>query len=270
MTNEELVAIGNAVLKNAGPPPAHKSFLRGPVVYVVEARGGKVHTVINDEFDELIQTLRDEGDTAVATTFAMFRENEVDIPSFNFHKALLLLDPENRNTEWLGHGPDGGLVRVRIGPKFPKYFVTPLRERPELLVRAARWFHEKWNIPEGAYRESMEDSLRTDGPVPRWYVMLDGETIIAGLGVIENDFHLRRDLTPNVCAVYVEEEYRKQGLAGQLLTHACNKYASMGIHTLYLATEHTSFYERYGWEFHCMEQEEDSDHMTRMYRKTTL
>lgn len=138
MTNEELVAIGNAVLKNAGPPPAHKSFLRGPVVYVVEARGGKVHTVINDEFDELIQTLRDEGDTAVATTFAMFRENEVDIPSFNFHKALLLLDPENRNTEWLGHGPDGGLVRVRIGPKFPKYFVTPLRERPELLVRAAR------------------------------------------------------------------------------------------------------------------------------------
>lgn len=269
MTHEELMAIGNGALKTAGDPPAHKSFLPGPVVYVVETKGGKVHTVINDEFDGLIDTLRAEGDTAIATTFAMFRENEVDIPSFAFTKALLLLDSANRETEWLLHGPEGQPMRVKIGPKFPKYFVTPLRERPELLDAAVRWFHEKWGIPEEAYRESMEASLRTDGPVPRWYVMLDGERIIAGLGVIENDFHLRRDLTPNVCAVYVEEEYRNQKLAGQLLNYACNEYAVMGIHTLYLATEHTSFYERHGWEFYCLAQEEDSEHMTRMYRKIT-
>lgn len=269
MTHEELMAVAVDVLKTAGDPPAHKSWLPGPVVYVVETRGGKLHTVINDDFEELIDTLRAEQDTAVLTTFAVFRENEFEIPSFNFHKALLLLDPENRNTEWIGHGPDGSTMRVKIGPKFPKYFTEPLRDRPELLNAAAHWFHEKWGIPEEAYRESMEESLRTDGPVPRWYVVLDGERIIGGVGVIENDFHLRRDLTPNVCALYVEEEYRKQGLARQLLNRACNEYASMGVHTLYLATEHTSFYERYGWEFYCMAQEEDSDHMTRMYRKIT-
>lgn len=270
MTNEELMAVAVEALKTAPEPPAHKSWLRGPEVYVVETKGGKVHTVINDEFKGLLDTLRAENDTAVTTLFAVLRENEFEIPSFNFHKALLLLDPANRDAEWITHCPDGQLRRVKIGPKFPKYFVTPLRERPDLLDRAVCWFHEKWGIPEEAYRESMEDSLRTDGPVPRWYVMLDGEHIIGGLGVIENDFHLRRDLAPNVCAVYVEEEYRKQGLAGQLLTYACNEYAIMGIHTLYLATEHTSFYERCGWEFHCMAQEEDRDHMTRMYRKNTL
>lgn len=269
MTHEELMSLANEALKAAPEPPAHKSFLPGPVVYVVETKGGKVHTVINDEFDGLIDTLRSEGDTAVTTLFAMFQENEFEIPSFAFHKALLQLDPENRNAEWLAHGPDGGLVRIKIGPKFPKYFVTPLGERPELLDAAVRWFHEKWGIPEEAYRESMEESLRTDGPIPRWYVILDGERIIGGLGVIENDFHLRRDLTPNVCAVYVEEEYRKQGLAGRLLNYACNEYVAMGIHTLYLATEHTSFYERCGWEFHCMAQEENGGHMTRMYRKIT-
>ena len=38
-----------------------------------------------------------------------------------------------------------------------------------------------------------------------------------GAGVIENDFHDRKDLTPNVCAVYVEEHCRCQGIAGKLL-----------------------------------------------------
>lgn len=46
---------------------------------------------------------------------------------------------------------------------------------------------------------------------------LDGEQIIGGMGVIKNDFHDKKDLTPNVCAVYTEESYRKQGIAGVLL-----------------------------------------------------
>ena len=153
--------------------------------------------------------------------------------------------------------------------RHPNYDMLSLKEYPGLLDKMVSWFHEKWGIPEEAYRESMEDCLNTDSPVPRWYVVMDGETIIGGLGVIENDFHLRRDLTPNVCAVYVEEFCRRQGIAGWMLTRVCNEYQSMGIDTLYLATEHTSFYERYGWEFYCLAQEEDSDHMTRMYRKTT-
>lgn len=41
-----------------------------------------------------------------------------------------------------------------------------------------------------------------------WYLCLDGEKIVAGMGVIENDFHNRKDLTPNVCAVYTGKEYR--------------------------------------------------------------
>lgn len=48
-----------------------------------------------------------------------------------------------------------------------------------------------------------------------WYLCLDNERIVGGLGVIENDFHNRKDLTPNVCAVYTEQKYRCQGIAGQ-------------------------------------------------------
>ena len=41
------------------------------------------------------------------------------------------------------------------------------------------------------------------------------------MGVIENDFHDRKDLAPNVCAVYVEQEYRRRGIAGKLLNDVC-------------------------------------------------
>ena len=140
-----------------------------------------------------------------------------------------------------------------------------LRERPDLLDRAAAWFHEKWGVPLEAYRESMERCLRREFPVPQWYLAMNGEKILGGLGVIENDFHDRKDLAPNVCAVYTEEACRRRGVAGALLNHACADMAAMGVSTLYLLTDHTSFYERYGWEFFCMVRGDGEERPSRMY-----
>lgn len=85
--------------------------------------------------------------------------------------------------------------------------------------------------------------------------------------MIENDFHDRKDLTPNVCAVYIyiEQKYRCQGIAGRLLDIVVKDMKSKGITPIYLITDHTSFYERYGWEFLCMVQGDNEPDMTRMY-----
>lgn len=146
-----------------------------------------------------------------------------------------------------------------------EYNICKIQEHPELAQKAAAWFHEKWGIPEAAYRESMADCLKASGPVPQWFVAVDGERIIGGLGLIENDFHDRKDLTPNVCAVFVEPEYRGQGIAGQLLNMVCREMNKLGVDTLYLLTDHDSFYERYGWEFFCMAQGDGEDQPSRMY-----
>ena len=145
------------------------------------------------------------------------------------------------------------------------YEILRLREHHGLLEQAAEWFHAKWGIPLEAYRESMEQCIKNEGPVPQWYMAMDGDAILGGLGVIENDFHDRKDLTPNVCAVYVEQAYRCQGIAGALLNHVCEDMAGMGVDTLYLLTDHTSFYERYGWQFLCMAQGDGEDEPSRMY-----
>lgn len=139
-----------------------------------------------------------------------------------------------------------------------------LRERPQLKNYASEWFHSKWYVPKQAYLECMEAYINSETEYG-WYLCMDGEKIVGGLGVIENDFHDRKDLTPNICAVYTEEEYRCIGIAGHLLNMAVEDLRAKGISPVYLITDHTSFYERYGWEFLCMVQGDGEPHMTRMY-----
>ena len=144
------------------------------------------------------------------------------------------------------------------------YQYITLREKPEYKQTAAAWFNSKWGVPTEAYLECMDAYLAGETELG-WYLCLDGEKIIGGMGVIENDFHDRKDLTPNVCAVYTEEDYRKQGIAGKLLNLTVEDLRAKGISPAYLVTDHTGFYERYGWEFLCMVQGDGEPDMTRMY-----
>lgn len=141
--------------------------------------------------------------------------------------------------------------------------IVKLSDRPGLLDAAAEWFASKWRVPVEAYRESIRQSF--SAAVPSWYLCLSGETIVAGMGVIENDFHDRKDLSPNVCAVYTEPAWRCRGIAGSLLAFVSADMARQGIDTLYLLTDHASFYERYGWKFLCMAQGDGDENPSRMY-----
>jgi len=141
-----------------------------------------------------------------------------------------------------------------------------LRNCLTLNNQAAKWFHEKWKVPVSAYLESIEMCQMQKNDIPQWYLLMENNKIIAGLGVIENDFHKRRDLTPNICAVFVEKEYRRQGIAKYMLDFVCKDLKNMGYKNVYLITNHTEFYEKCGWSFLEMIEENDGN-MARMYTK---
>ena len=145
-----------------------------------------------------------------------------------------------------------------------EYRYITLMEKPELKEEAAYWFQSKWGIPKEAYLECMNAYLDNETDYG-WYFCLCDEKIVAGMGVIENDFHDRKDLAPNVCAVYTEEDYRCKGIAGNLLNMVVEDMRDKGVSPIYLVTDHIGFYERYGWEFLCMVQGDDEPEMTRMY-----
>ena len=69
-----------------------------------------------------------------------------------------------------------------------EYKYITLREEPKRKDIAATWFHSKWGVPKEAYLECMDAYLQNETEYG-WYLCLDGNQIIGGMGVIENDFH---------------------------------------------------------------------------------
>lgn len=138
-----------------------------------------------------------------------------------------------------------------------------IKAEPKLIEKASIWFSSKWGVPSEAYFECMKNYVNNETKLG-WYLCLDNDKIIGGLGVIENDFHERKDLTPNICAVYVEEEYRNQGIAGRLLNLAVDDLKMNGISPVYLITDHVGFYERYGFTFLAMTKCDNGD-ISRIY-----
>ena len=139
-----------------------------------------------------------------------------------------------------------------------------LRQAPELLDSAATWFHGKWGVPREAYLARMRLYLSGESEYG-WYLCLDAGRIVGGLGVIDNDFHDRKDLSPNICAVYTEPEWRGRGVAGRLLDRVVADMREKGVSPLYLVTDHVGFYERYGWAFYCVAREDGDGQPTRVY-----
>jgi hypothetical protein len=92
--------------------------------------------------------------------------------------------------------------------------IIAIREQPGYLDRAVDYFSSKREIARQIYEASITESLHTESPEPRWYLMLEDSDIIGSYGLIENDFMVRKDLTPWLCALYVEKNKSQQGLVG--------------------------------------------------------
>lgn len=151
-----------------------------------------------------------------------------------------------------------------------KISIKKLCDNPEFLEESAIWFSKKWGIPVEEYKESIQECIDKKIGVPQWYVVVnEKQEMIGGAGVIENDFHNRKDLTPNLCALFVEEPYRKQGIAKFILDFIRKEMGAMGVAKLYLVTDHTEFYEKCGWEFLTMVEDVEGI-LERMYVVDTL
>ncbi|AEV67625.1 GNAT family N-acetyltransferase [Acetivibrio clariflavus] len=128
-----------------------------------------------------------------------------------------------------------------------KYDIVGIRENKEYLIKAIDFFTEKWGIERRIYEDCLSNSITTQSPLPRWFLMLHNGEIIGGYGLITNDFISRQDLFPWLCALYIEEKYRGNELGAKLLEHGRIEAAKLGYKKIYLCTDHVGYYEKYGW-----------------------
>ena len=128
--------------------------------------------------------------------------------------------------------------------------VISVRERPDMARAAIAYFQARWGSEDSkmVYEDCILSSLQTDSLLPEWYLLMDGEKIAGGAGLISNDFISRMDLQPWLCALYVEPEYRGHAYGAMLIDRVRADAAEKGYDQLYLCSDHVGFYEKYGFE----------------------
>ena len=87
------------------------------------------------------------------------------------------------------------------------------------------------------------------GDMSRLLLLTDGDRLVSFCTLAQHDEIYPTTLTPWVGFVYTFPEYRGKRCAGQLIAYAKTFARQQGHEYLYISTDHTGLYEKYGFEY---------------------
>jgi GNAT superfamily N-acetyltransferase len=157
--------------------------------------------------------------------------------------------------------------------------IASLADHLDLVPTVAGWLHQEWGhlYPGGSLQSRMEQVYARAQPegIPAVFIALAEETPVGTSGLLQYDSAVDRAIeaahttaaaqgkadlkwlekriipTPWLVSVYVVPEYRRQGIASQLVRHAMGVARRTGVETLYLYTETEgaeALYRSLGWQ----------------------
>lgn len=94
-----------------------------------------------------------------------------------------------------------------------------------------------------------DDFQETLGGFAELFLLVDGDSIVSFITLSARDCIADTDLTPWLGFFYTSPKYRGNRCGKLVLDCACEFARSMGYRTVYLATDHTGLYEKYGFEY---------------------
>lgn len=152
-----------------------------------------------------------------------------------------------------------------------KIDIIELSKHTGLINKAIDYIWNCWGNDNNVnfYKDCISNSLNAESTLPKFYLVLQNSEIIASYALVINDLISRQDLLPWFACLYVNEEYRNRGIAGQLIRHGLEEAKKKGYDLLYLSTNLVGFYEKYGWT-HIADGFYIDDEKTKIYSKSTI
>ncbi len=128
--------------------------------------------------------------------------------------------------------------------------IINLSDRPEFKEQVTDWLWQAFGSENSRdFFASVVQSSLSGADLPQTYIALAGETLAGTVGLWRCDLISRQDLTPWLAALYVDEEFRSQGLGQQLQAFVLEQSRRSGFREVYLYAEFTGYYERFGWQY---------------------
>jgi len=105
----------------------------------------------------------------------------------------------------------------------------------------------KHDLSYGDILSNIKDCHKQELPVR--FAALIGDKCVGTVSLVKNDLSCR-NYTPWLSALYVDENFRSQGIGEQLIDTVIDKAQALGYDKIYLRTEFASgYYRKLGWEF---------------------
>ncbi len=128
-----------------------------------------------------------------------------------------------------------------------------LRAVPHCIPLLAQWHHAQWaHLNPGRTLADRIDSMQRrlgDALIPSTWVAVEKDVVMGSASLVGSDMETHPELTPWLASVFVAPEFRRRGIATQLVRRAMQEAQQGGINTLYLFTpDQQQLYASLGWE----------------------
>lgn len=124
-----------------------------------------------------------------------------------------------------------------------------------------------WSAGQFLYRLLSENSFKDAvGEHSKVLMLTDGDELISFCTYAEKDDIQPTALTPWIGFVYTFPQYRGHRYVGRLFREIEGLAKAGNVHDIYISTNHTGLYEKYGCEFFQMMNDMNGE-PSRIYRK---
>jgi GNAT superfamily N-acetyltransferase len=133
-----------------------------------------------------------------------------------------------------------------------------LADHPEHVETLARWHcDEDGRLGDRKWLDFWRRQLRREcgrERIPIAFVALDGDAPVGHVSLVEHNMDSHRELSPWLAGTLVHPSHRGKSVGTELVRHAVERAAELGVGRLYLYTERARpLYERLGWAHLCDE-----------------
>ena len=125
--------------------------------------------------------------------------------------------------------------------------IYSIRERPEYIPAMLESLENHWPACMPWIQKHMEQVRQTDAPLPDAYIAVEKGKVVGGYTLAVKEILWSEDKGLWIATLYVDPAFRGRHLSPVLLAHARRQGGRLGFERIYLASEHSNYYEKYGF-----------------------